>query len=503
MVWPWAKRTRAYAGRPRTPASRRGRGIELAFDALLCVLIVTGLVYLVPNPGGRAGQTDESTESLGSLREPPRLTYVTTEEGVRKARLDVVRLTAWCRSLGLPDPPRLESAEPAVGESLMEALVELAKDPCAATFGQMGKISENLECHDIAEEYFRRAAEADPQDFRWAYYLGCIQQLTGRNSEAIETFQKVIRLNPGYETSYARLGQLYLEAGQDDDAAWHLRRYIELRPEDSLGYVGLARVALRGQEHETALSYLRTGIQWGANDFQCHYYLARAYAAVGEDALARKHFAISEKLPQGAWFYPRDPLDQELHASADSVRLAEREFERLRGSGDWPKLAGLAERILTQRPGDAMLLLNLSRIYAKMGRYADAHAILDRAIEIRPQEAELRFTRAQVYFFAKDFEAAIRASDEALERDAAHPGAFSIRGRSLYVLGRNTAAAEAMRRSVELNRSDPSTALLLADVLRESGMSDEAAEYYETVLELDPGHTTARERLAEIRRPHR
>ncbi len=492
-----------------TPAPRRPNRV---LNVVLALIIAGGVVYLIVDRPVETGWSSAAapaspellppqSSKLGDPKyftEPPAPTYSASDDGVRIAHLDTKLLTEWCRLYALPDSPVLTYTEPAVADSLVSALREAVRKPGSETFGQLGMICESLDCHESASEYFRRAAASDPKDFRWPYYLACIEQVVGRNQRAIETFLKVIDLNPEYAMTYARLGQLYLELDGLDEAARHLERYVALSPQDSLGYVGLARVALKRNDFAEALEYALQGLQYGSNDFQVHYTLARAYAGLGQDQRAQKHFDICGKLPKGMWFALRDPLDQELQASANSVNVLARKMERMQHSQDWSELAKLAEQISQRRPGDTLMMTNLASLYRKMRRFDDAHHALDRAESIDPELLVVHVTRAEVLLAEGRYPDAVQAADEAIRRDPKSHRAFNVRGRALLLLKRFDHAVEAMRKCVELQPDHAGNTLVLAEALRGAGQFEQAAEYYQRVLLLAPGHPQAGQRLAEL-----
>ncbi|MCZ6682712.1 MAG: tetratricopeptide repeat protein, partial [Planctomycetota bacterium] len=457
-------------------------------NVCLGIVITVGSAYLwLSWSDARQGADATGRKASDARLELPRPTYGITADGVRVATIDIERLTAWCRSEKLPSPPVLTVCEPAVADALTLALSEAARSPGAATWGKLGMICESLESHASAEAYFRRAMNADPSEHRWPYYLGCIYQVTGRVSEAIESFSRVIELQADYPLTYARLGQLFLERDDDAAAEEHLTRYVGLRPADSLGHVGLGRVALRRNKPRAALNHLLKGDECMSNDFQCHYYLGRAYAAIGETELATKHFEISSRLPRGLWFAIRDPLIQEMRQSTPSVDNLVTQFELLLSSRDWPRLSHLAEQIIERRPNDIGMMANLASIYRATKRYDDAHRLLDRALSIEPDLARLHLTRAEVLLAQGDLEAALTAARAAQRGNSDSAAAYNVMGRAFFLLKRYDEAESAMRRCVDLKPGHAKNIKVLADILRARGMADEAAKFDEAARKSGAG----------------
>ena len=430
---------------------------------------------------------------------PPAPGYTTDAEGVRIAHLDIDAITAWCRTRGLPDPPGVRQAEPVFAEELTSWLARAAEERSAEAYGRVGMISEGVEAHRAAEEYFRLATGADPHDHRWPYYLGCLCQVTGRDGEAREHLERARALRPGYPVTWARLGQLELEAGRLGSAEARFREYSRLQPDDWLGDVGLARIALqRGQPEEALVQLEKARKRGGEDDFQVCHQLGRVHAALGNRETATAWFERARDLPQGGWYRMRDPLDRELHSAVASVANLHSRFERMSGSGEYAQLAALAEEILRRRSRDVTMTANLASLYRQLGRIQDADAALDRAFRMGGNALRLHCLRSEIRLAQSDFEAALAAADRALALDGESARAHGLRARSLLMLGRAPEAIGSMRRSIALQGDDLGNHLVLGEILLQLGDLDGAAAAYRHVLEHGPDNAHARARIEAI-----
>ncbi len=486
---------------PRHTKRRRGPSVT---DVILGVIVAAGAVYLLW-PTSRPSWPDEAMSvvprDLSVSLAPPQPAYEGTADGMRVGHLDLDRLGAWCSARGLPPPPALPTCEPAVAEALTRALTAVSAARTAATLGTMGQVSESLDCHQSAEWYFQQAQDADPRDFRWPYYLGCVYQLTGRSDDALRQFHRVLELNAEYGMTHARLGHLHLESGDDESAENSFALYAEAVPRDSLGDIGLGRVALRRKDFAGALTHLQRAIRKTPSDFQAHYYLARAYAGLGERDRAKQHFDRSEKLPRGKWFKMRDPLDQAMHRVTGSTNSLITEFEQLQHSRDWTRLTGLAERIIEGRPSDTTMLGNLASLYRKQKRFDDAHASLDRALAQSPESNRLRTIRAEVLLAQSRLDEAIEIARTVVKVESNSAAAFTVLGRARYLQNRFAEAEPALRRAVELAPNDIGNAYVLAETLLRLGRREEAVTWYRKILDADPGFEPASRRMAELTQP--
>lgn len=489
--------------RRRTPeptATTNWNSMHRGVNAILALIIVAGLGYLLLSPDEPPKPFPESDASAGELPTLPALTFETEPSGARVARVDTKRLSDWCRSVGLPGAPPIDRTEPTVAEAVVAALHEAATAHTAQSYAQVGRLCYALDSRQDAKRYFALAAEHDRNDFRWPYWIGCMCQAMGQSNDADDAFANALRLNDEYAMTYARLGQLRLEAGRLDEAEIYLRRFMLLRPEDWLGRVGLGRVALGRGDHAAALTMLRSAAEQAPNDFQTHYYLGKTYALLGRYELAQQHFDRLPTLQKGLWLDARDPLLRKAKASVDSTAALLNEFESLQHSRDWPTLAGLAERIVRRRPGDTIMLANLASLYRGQQRFADAHAVLDRAMKHEPASPRLHVTRAEIYLTEDEHDQARDAAEAALTIDPASPGAYNVLGRALFSAGRQAEAEVAMRRAVELDPTDAGKVYVLGEIFRLGGKSSDAIDAYERALELAPTHELARQRIAQLQR---
>ncbi len=471
-------------------------------NALFALIIVAGLGYLVWPFGTNSSQTVQpltrAPQSANATFKPPKPIVATDDAGTRTARFDHGALIAWCRAVNLPELPDLGRIEPRIAEALQTALGKIARARSADNLGKLGQIYESLDCHEAAQAYFKLAERADPTAFRWPYYRACIHQLLGRNDLALATFSAAEPRQPEYAILHGRMGQLYLEAGDLPQAEARFGRYAQLNPEDSLGYVGLGRVALARGKNDEALALLRQAVQRGPNDFQSHYYLATVLARMGQRPLAQTHFDIATKLPQGKWFFIRDPLDQELQQSAGSIQALVTYFEQLVQSNDYPKLAKTAEDILAYRPADTLMMANLASIYRKQKRFDEAHAMLDRAAELQPDLLKIAIVRAAIHLAQSKFIDAIASANQALAFDNTNIEAINIRGRALLLSGRTQEAEDDLRRVAESDPNNVGYAYVLGEAHRALGKIEEAKKAYRHALNLNPAFTPARKRLDEL-----
>lgn len=482
------RRARQRKERRRETGKAAGAGAprrKLALPVGLAIAVAAGIAWTIVN------------REPAPVPAPPPVTYRVGEGGARIAIFDVDGLRAWCAKESLPEPPGIPEAEAEFATAYLDALHAAARQRTAETFGLVGMICESIDSHGAARAYFDLAEEKDPADHRWPYYLACIDQITGETDAAAGRFRRVLELDAGYPTTYARLGQIELDRGNLDTADSLFAQYTERAPADYLGLVGSGRVALARGDAEGALALLERAVARGGDDFQVHRVLGTIHGRLDHREEAERHFARSRELPQGAWFRARDPLDQALHASGSAVAALEAEFERRSASQDWEELARLAEEILRRRSADVTMMGNLASLYRKLGRFDEAHAMLDRAFAIGIDALRLQMLRAEVSLGEHDFPRALAAADGAVRLDPESARAHGIRARALLMLQRPGKAVEAMERSLQLQPDDAASLQVLGEAFLAQGDLEGAEGAYRASLELADSDF-ARQRLAQI-----
>jgi tetratricopeptide (TPR) repeat protein len=132
------------------------------------------------------------------------------------------------------------------------------------------------------------------------------------------------------------------------------------------------------------------------------------------------------------------------------------------------KLAGWARAVGAKRtairwlesarrefPRDAKIAATLGYVYAHDDRRRDALACFDRAVELKPGDAELRFDRGFLLQSLNDHEAAIAAFQETLARNPDHDRALYGLALSLISLRRLDEAVAPLERNTKLQPMSP------------------------------------------------
>lgn len=97
----------------------------------------------------------------------------------------------------------------------------------ASTLHELGKDGE-------AVEVFQRSLKLNPNDFGLFNNLGNSLNSMGRNKEAVEVYQRGIRLNPNHFALYNGLGNVLGDIGRYEEAVEAYNKGLELNPSNSV-----------------------------------------------------------------------------------------------------------------------------------------------------------------------------------------------------------------------------------------------------------------------------
>lgn len=155
-------------------------------------------------------------------------------------------------------------------------------------------IRQRLENRAVPE--VQAALERDSQLAMAHFLLGEIDLYKGDAQAAVEEFHKELTINPGVWLVYWRLGDAYVRLEKYDEAERALQRAVWLNETTSGPYILLGQVALKHDNPWLAAQYLERALRLDAQNDYVHYFLGKAYRALGRTAEADQHFAIANQL---------------------------------------------------------------------------------------------------------------------------------------------------------------------------------------------------------------
>lgn len=274
-------------------------------------------------------------------------------------------------------------------DSETEYKMALAIDPSnVESLTGLGEIFARQKRLDEAEGSLRKAVDIHPGNSATYNMLGVFLFQTGRFSEAVEQYQYVVALEPDDMNGYSNLGAAFMLMGDFSSAAPAYQKAIEIEP------------------NKTAYSNL--GLM--------HYYLGDLDAAIDS------HKSAVELQPND--YLARSNLGDALWV-ADQNDDAMREFEMAEQ---------LATSALDVNPNDPFTMMDLAWIQAMLNKGDEARILMDKALELAPEDPYTHYYNALILLRSGDKNATLEAlhlaADKGYSRQmlAAEPHLMPLRG---------------------------------------------------------------------------
>jgi tetratricopeptide (TPR) repeat protein len=284
----------------------------------------------------------------------------------------------------------------------------------------------------LAAEQARAILEAAPRHADTTRVLAAALRLSGEPEAALRTVAPLAAALPNLPLAQLELGLCLEQLGRTAEAAKAFERASALEPRLSEAWRGLAEsLELLGD------------------------------TAGAERALARQLRAST-----------RDPALIEAATALGENRL------------------GVAEQILRERlkadPGDIAAIRMLAETGARLGRYADAEALLTRCVELAPTFAAARHNLATMLYRQNKNAEALAQIDILTAKDPRHPGYANLRAAILARLGEYDQAIAVCDAMLALHPAQPKGWMSYGHVLKTVGRQADSIAAYRTALSQAP-----------------
>lgn len=159
----------------------------------------------------------------------------------------------------------------------------------------------------------------------------------------------------------------------------------------------------------------------------------------------------------------------------------------------------IARAYLLKHPKDVEGMRLLADIGSRLGVHEDADFLLETAIELAPDNLQLRIDHIQVLRKRQKFAAAQEQAKALLDRDPDSPVFQSLFAIESMQAGDYEAALAMFDRVLEKLPRDPATLTSRGHALKTYGKSDEAVASYKAAIDADPQHGDAWYALANLK----
>jgi tetratricopeptide (TPR) repeat protein len=242
---------------------------------------------------------------------------------------------------------------------------------------------------DQAEEIYQRLLAADARQWEARYYLGTLQLQRGQLDLSIESFLKVVQLQPELPDVHNNLGVAYHAIGKWQEAGQSFEQALQLNPQ-----------------------------------------YERAYFNLGTLLESRGLFADAVKCYRKSFELSRNPETQEK--LADVLKLTQ----------DWGEAAGIYRELLAQSPGDFNLSMKLAYVLVLQREYPEAIELYTAMLEAHPGHYQILVSLSYVYECTGNIVAAIETAEQSITAAPDQPEGYNNLGNALRLAHRLDEACE-------------------------------------------------------------
>jgi tetratricopeptide (TPR) repeat protein len=254
--------------------------------------------------------------------------------------------------------------------SLFEYMLTAEPD-AASVHNTLGWISFSEGKVDKAVEHFYQALQSNSNYAGAHYNLANVLTNQGRLDDAIKHYYYALENASVWSGKiHNNLANALKLQGKLDEAIKHYRQALKLSPKPSDVYFNLAHVFISQEKFDEAISCLRQGLLASPNWPVMHYKLAYMLEKTGQVEEALKHYRESLRLKPN-YVEPLNKISKILAIYPDP---------RLRNTTEAMIFAQRAAELTKYK--DASVLETLSVAYAATGRFDQAIAIAETAVEL-------------------------------------------------------------------------------------------------------------------------
>ncbi len=243
-----------------------------------------------------------------------------------------------------------------------------------------------------AEDMLQRADISTYKSVQTKRYLGILNIYNKRFDAANSELNLLIKLNPNISENYTAIGKLYIFTGKYSDAIDALAKAYNLDPFNPEIIKLITAAHQLKEEYNDALSIYNTFLPL-TEDSSAYISNYVSGVIMSDPALLIKYSYRLVRIFENLIF--QNPKDY------DSRYKLARLYQGIGQSKDaMPlliKALDLVELELTKKPNDANLEIYRALIYTRMGRFADAEKLSQRAIALAPDNYEINYKAARMY----------------------------------------------------------------------------------------------------------
>ena len=291
----------------------------------------------------------------------------------------------------------------------------VAQPKSALASGSLGMVLEAHTLYQPAALAYQRAVRLDPNDFAWRYYLALCLEKNGQLDEALASVSEGLRIHPDYAPAILERATLLLKLGRFPESAAALEPFLEKNPGSPLALYSLGRVKFAQQDFAAADDLYRRATQAWPAFGSAWFGLGETSKRLGRDAEADKDYQLAEAHKDQ---YP--PAGDELYSQmiklATGIENRLMEAKKLMNKREFDQSSQIYKEVLKQYPDNLDCLVNLLYIaqYPHQATPEEVEDLYQKARAASPQLPEVYMYHGTALAAQGKFEPAVAELDKAI-----------------------------------------------------------------------------------------
>ncbi len=350
--------------------------------------------------------------------------------------------------------------------------------------------------HATAARHFNTARTINPDSANLSRYLAACHAGNGRFDLAAAEIERVAAAEND-NLQPIRLAHALAQDGRLPRAIETLVEVIDAEPHRVDVRLQLGLIYAAAEEFEDAICILQEAAELAPLLPEVRQHLGLALAAVGDHSEAIEHLAVAQKLKSHDAHLGLLLTLAVDAAKSTCVKLAITPATGRLDAVDDQSLEVLGE-LITQEPDFVESFLRLPSSDVDTEVFAMLAAILEQALENKPEYADLHYHCSRIYQRLGRSTEAIHKADEAIRINPRYVQALIQLGRLHAEADDADHAIERLAQAVECGGDYPDVHYLIGELCQRKGDADAARDAFHKALQLNTNYDRARQALETV-----